>query len=209
MSDAKNTTKKLALALVAVIAVVAALGLLFWAAFPYFYAESGSSRYASEHRAEAIGEVTAAGVLLFIAWQCMRRSLSGRTWGIIGALALAAACLPGVSAYFKTPENARPIGDNWYVTATKAPSEADTGYYRLFYKRRAHFQPIEDLVGDYRFVPPDCVMYHGLKVVRGPLYVMCGYRAPIESDDSTVTESQLLAKARSRPPYRYDWRTIR
>jgi len=79
----------------------------------------------------------------------------------------------------------------------------------LYYKHRGHFESIEDLVADYRFVPPDCLMYHGLKVSGRPLYVMCSYRSPIESDDSSLTDSQLLAKARSRPPYEYGWRTIR
>ena len=148
-------------------------------------------------------------VLLFIAWQCMRRSFLLRTWGIIGALVVAAVCLSSANSYFKTPDNVRPIGDNWYVTKTMAPGEIDTVYYGLYYKHRGHFETIEDLVADYRFVPPDCLMYHGLKVSGRPLYVMCSYRSPIESDDSSLTDSQLLAKARSRPPYEYGWRTIR
>src|SRR5262249_27350783 len=94
---------QLALALGAAAAVFGALALVLVAAFPYIYAESGSGRYAREHRAEAIGALVAAAVLLWVAWQCMRRSLPARTWAMIGLGALAVVLLPIAAAYFKRP----------------------------------------------------------------------------------------------------------
>jgi hypothetical protein len=78
MTDVSSDWKRPGLAVVAVFAVIGALWLLFAAAFPYMYAESGSARYASEHRGEAIGEVVLAAGLVWVAWQCIRRSLSLR-----------------------------------------------------------------------------------------------------------------------------------
>ena len=209
MTDREIEVKKVALALVAAVAIGGAMLLLLWAAFPYLYAESGSSRYAREHRVEAIGQVMAAVVLFFIAWQCIRRSFSGRTWGIIGAVTLAAIVVPGLASYWKRPENVRPVGGNWYVTPVPQPGEIDTIYYSVYYKHGAHFQRIADLAGEYRFVPPDCLAYRGLKVSGRPMYAMCGYRAPVESDDTTQTEADLLAVARTNPAYGRPGRVIR
>jgi hypothetical protein len=83
--------------------------LLLWAAFPYVYGEAGSARYASEHRVEAIGQVAAAIGLLFVAWQCIRRSFSARTWGIIAAIALAVVLFSRVANYLKKAGE-RPTG---------------------------------------------------------------------------------------------------
>lgn len=209
MTDLRITTKNAALAIVAAAAVAAALYLLLWAAFPYIYAESGSSRYARDHRVEAIGQAVAAIALFFIAWQCIRRSFSGRTWGVIGAVALAAFLFSSLANYWKRPENVRPVGGNWYVRPVPQPREIDTVYYSVFYRHGAHFEPVEDLASEYRFVPPDCLVYRGLKVSGRPMFAMCGYRAPIESYDTTRTEAELLAMAHINPAYGNPGRVIR
>ena len=109
---------------------MAALWLVIAAAFPYFYGEVGASRYAREHRGEAIAEVLGAIVLLGIA------------------------------------------------------------------------------VSEYHFVPPDCLAFRGLKVVHRPKYVMCGYRSPAGSYDTSTADTTLLAKARAQPPFRDDWESV-
>jgi hypothetical protein len=82
-------------------------------------------------------------------------------------------------------------------------------YFGLYYERRGRFERIEDLVGEYRFVPPDCLLYRGLKVVGRPAYAMCGYRSPVETYDTLMEESELLSRARTRPKFRRDWRVVR
>lgn len=192
---------QLALAAAAVLAVGGALALVLLAAFPYFYGESGSARYAAEHRVEAIGQVLLAVALLWVAWLCMRRSLSPQKWATIGIGGVAFFTISILADYWKTPGNARPIGDRWYAVTTRAPGEIDTIHYRVFYKRGLHYQPIEDLAAEYRFVPPDCLIYRGLKVSGRPLYAMCGYRWPAVASDTSIADSDLLALARTRPPF--------
>ena len=70
---------RFALAVAAVMMAIAALWLVFAAALPYFYAESGSSRYARAHLGDEIAQIAGACLLFWIAWYCIRRSLSGRT----------------------------------------------------------------------------------------------------------------------------------
>jgi hypothetical protein len=204
MTDRRSGATQLALAFAAVLAVIGALALVFTAAFPYFYAESGSASYARAHRGEAIGELALAVGLVFVAWQCMRRSLSPRTWTIIGACVLGLIAFEILRDYWKTPEHARPIGDRWYVTKTSEPREIDTVYYSLYYKRGLRYQPVQDLAAEYRFVPPDCVIYRGLKVSGRPLYAMCGYHSPFQSEDTLLAGPELLARARARPAYGSD-----
>jgi hypothetical protein len=99
-------------------------------------------------------------------------------------------------------------GSNWYVTVVHEPAEIDTVYYHLYYKSGAHYQTVHDLVGEFHFVPPDCLTFRGLKVVHRPKYVMCGYRSPTGSYDTSTAEATLLAKARAQPPFRNDWESV-
>jgi hypothetical protein len=132
----------------------------------------------------------------------MRASFSLRSWAKVG-LALAttfSAC--HVMDYTKEPDNVRPIGrSKWHVVTTRSPGEIDTVHHHLYYKRGLRYQSIEDLAGEYRLVPPDCLTYRGLKVVGRPMYAMCGHRTPAQAWDTTITEADLLAKARTQPPF--------
>ena len=208
MAARKNNVTKLVLAVAGAVAVVAALGFIFFAAFPYFYAESGSARYARDHRGEAALQLLAAGALLVVAWVCIRHSFSARIWMIIVGILAAVGVVRGLAGYTRTPEHIRPVGGKWYVVVTPQPREIDTVLYQVYYRRGPHYQIIEDLAGEYRFVSPDCLAYRGLKVVGRPMYAMCGYRAPVETYDTTTSESELLAKARARPRFRTNWRSI-
>ena len=202
------TAKKIVLALVAVAAMLGALLLLFYAAFPYLYAESGSARYAREHVFETFAALLGAVVLLGVAWYCIRHSLPGRVWLAIAGLVAVAAILQSAARYRRKPDGSRPIGGNWYVTVTHTPNEIDTVYYGLYYKNGAHYQEIHDLVSGYRFVAPDCLVFRGLIVVGHPVYAMCGFRSPAGSHDTTATEEALLARARAQPKYQDGWESI-
>jgi hypothetical protein len=201
MSDRDIGAKKAVVALVAAGAVIGALVLVFLAAFPYLYAESGSPRYAREHRGEAMLQLLAAAALACIAWRCIRGSFSTRTWMKVVAILVVTSSLSSLTKYTRRPANARPIGGNWHVVTKPQPGEIDTIFYSLYYKRGPRYQPVQDLVGEYRFVPPDCVTYRGLKVVGRPMHAMCGHRTPVETYDTTTAESELLSKARAQPPF--------
>src|SRR5882672_4843934 len=125
--------KKIALALIAVVAVLAAMWLVLAAAFPYFYGEVGAARYAREHRGEAVAEILGACVLAGIAWYCIRHSLPGRVWGGIVALLVAVAVGRSIIGYRGVPEGVQPAGGNWYVTVVHQPAEIDTVYHHLYY----------------------------------------------------------------------------
>lgn len=209
MTVRKSSVTKIVLAVGGSAAVIGALVLIFIAAFPYVYAESGSARYVRDHRGEAILQAIAAGALLVVAWRCIRYSLSGRTWMIIAGLLVAVALIRSVSDNTRTPDGVQPVGGGWHVVVVPQPGEIDTVLYHLYYKRGSRYQSIEDLAGEYRLVPPDCITYRGLKVVGRPMYAMCGYRAPVERYDTTANESELLDSARVRPTFRTDWRTTR
>jgi hypothetical protein len=200
--------KKIVLALLAVAAVIGALWLLLWAAFPYFYGEVGASRYAQEHRGEAILQVLGAAALLGVAWSCIRHSLAGRTWLMIAGLLVAAGVGRSALRYRQAPEGVEPAGGKWYVVVHHEPAEIDTVYYNLYYKNGAHYQPIHDLVSEYRFVPADCLIFRGLKVSHRPLYVMCGYRSPAGSYDTSTGVATLLALARAQPAFQEGWESI-
>ncbi|MES2178602.1 MAG: hypothetical protein V4550_12155 [Gemmatimonadota bacterium] len=201
MTKPTFTGRSAALIFVGIAAGFGALYLLFIAAFPYFYAESGSARYAREHRGEAFVEVVAAAALLWLAWQCVRRAMLPRTrWTVVAVLAV----LWGAQAlrdYTRTPEHVKHVGGPWYVVAVPQPREIDTIYFSVYYKRPLHFTLTESLVGEYKFVPPDCLVYRGLKVVGRPILAMCGYRAPVETYDTLSAESDLLQRARTQPRY--------
>src|SRR4051812_23311562 len=107
--------KKIILAFAALGAAIGALVLVLSAAFPYIYAESGSATYAREHRGEAIVQMLGAAMLLWIAWYCIRRSLSTRTWLVIAGLLVAAAIVQRVVEDRRVPDGVRPAGGNWYV----------------------------------------------------------------------------------------------
>ena len=194
-----NTTKKILLALVAAAAVTGALVLVFLATFTM--GESGAGSYARAHRGESMLQLAGALVLFWVAWRCIKASFSSGTWKKVGVILVATIASCRVMDYTKRPANVRPIGSKWHVVMTRQPSEIDTVYYRLYYKRGLHYQSIDDLVSEYRLVPPDCVTYRGLKVVRRPMSAMCGYRVPFETWDTTTTEADLLAKARTQPRY--------
>ena len=200
MSD-NEIPKKTVLALVAAGAVLGALVLVFFAAFPYMYAESGSARYAREHRGEAMFQILAAAALAWIAWRCIRASFSTRTWMKVAAILFVTTAFTSLTKYTQRPANARPIGSNFHVVTVPQPGEIDTVFYRLYYKRGPRYQLVQSQVAEYRFVAPDCVTYRGLRVVGRPLHAMCGHRVPIESYDTTTAESELLLRARAQPRY--------
>lgn len=200
MSEGESP-KKAVLALIAAGAVVGALVLVFIAAFPYIYAESGSARYARDHRGEAMLQILAAAALCWIAWRCIRASFSTGTWMKVVAILVVTISLSSLTKYARRPANVRPIGGNFHVVTVPQPGEIDTVFYSLYYKLGPRYQPVQELVGEYRFVPPDCVMYRGLKVSGRPMHAMCGHRVPVESYDTTTAESDLLSKARAQRPY--------
>ena len=199
---------KIVLAVGAATAVGGALWLVLFALFPYIYAESGSARYAREHRFEAFAALLGAAALLWVAWYCVRRSFSGPTWlAIVGALVFF-GILSRIAEYRRYPTGAAPVGGGWYVVATHEPAEIDTVRYELFYKDGAHYQSIHEMISEYHFVPPDCLTFRGLKVSHRPKYAMCGNRSPAGSYDTTVADETLLGKARGQKGYRRDWESI-
>jgi hypothetical protein len=200
--------KRVAIALAAAGSAAGALLLLLWAAFPYIYAESGSARYAAEHRGEAVLQVLGAAALVWVAWWCIRHSLTGRSWLVIAGVLVVGIAAKSFASYRKTPDGLRPAGGNWYVVATHDPTYFDTVYYSLYYKNGMHYREVDDLVSAYRFVPPDCFTFRGLTVSHRPRYVMCGFHSPAGSYDTTVAESTLMAKARTQPAYQDGWESI-
>lgn len=199
---------KIPLALGAAAAAVGALWLALLAFFPYFYAESGSGRYAREHRFEGFAALVGAAALLWFAWYCVRRSFSAGTWlAIVGVLAYF-GILRGFANYRRVPGGAYPVGGAWYVVATHEPAEIDTVRYRLFYKKSGHYQPVDDLISEYHFVPPDCITFRGLRVSHRPRYAMCGYRSPAGTYDTTVADETLIGRARGQQAFRHDWESI-
>ena len=200
------TARKVVFAIAGVVAVIAALGLLFFASFPYWFAESGSARYARTHRGEAIVQTLSAVALLWIAWQCFKRSVGWR--GVLAGIGVLVVMgfVASLRNSYEVPANIRPIAGDFHAVTTYTPGEIDTVMYDLYYKRGARYERIESMAGEYRFVEPDCLWYRGLKVVDRPIYAMCGYRIPIESHDTLVAESEILGRARAQPAYRDDWR---
>ena len=199
MNDRKATPTKIMLALVAAAAVIGALVLVFLATFTM--GESGAGSYARAHRGESMLQMAGALVLFWIAWRCIRASFSTRTWTKVGLVLVATIASCRVMDYTKRPANVRPVGSKWHVVMTQQPREIDTVYYHLYYKHGLRYQSIADLVSEYRFVPPDCVTYRGLKVVRRPMYAMCGHRVPAETWDTTTAELELIARARKQPTW--------
>jgi hypothetical protein len=206
---APNIGLRIALTVTGMAAGAVALYLAFLAAFPYVFAESGSARYAREHRGEAVLQLLAAAVLLWVVFECLRRAYSLRTLAIIALALVAFSAMRSFAAGSKRPPNLQPVGGAWHAIRVPRPDEADTVYFNLYYERRGRFERIEDLVAEYRFVPPDCLLYRGLKVVGHPAYAMCGYRSPVEPYDTLTEESELLSRARTRPTFRRDWRVVR
>ena len=117
----------------------------------------------------------------------------------VSAVIVVTLFLTSLTSYTRRPVNLRPVGGRWYAVASSNPGSSDSITYRLFYKFGPRYQAVDDLVAEHRFVPPDCVSYRGLKVVGHPLRAMCGHRVPFESYDTTLTEAELLDKARSQP----------
>ena len=201
-------SKRIAFALAAAAAVGGALLLVFFAAFPYFYAESGSARYAREHRFEAAVAWMGAAVLLWVAWYCVQRSFSGRSWLVVVAALVFFGILSRTAQYRRFPTGASPVGGGWFVVAEHEPAEIDTVRYELFYKNAGHYQSIHELISEYHFVPPDCITFRGLRVSHRPKYAMCGYRSPAGSYDTTIADETLLSQARGQKGYRRDWESI-
>ena len=151
----------------------------------------------------------AVAALLWVMFECLRRAYTPRILGIIALVLVAFFAMRSFAAGSKRPLNLQPVGGAWHAVRVPQPGEADPVYLNLYYERRGRFERIEDLVAEYRFVPPDCLLYRGLKVVGHPAYAMCGYRSPVETYDTLTEESELLARARTRPTFRRDWRVVR
>ena len=184
------------------IAAGAAFVLLALASFPYWFAESGSASYARAHRGEALLQLLAAVPLLWVAWQCFRRSFRPTIWMSIGALVFAAASLRGFWESHDPPPGVRPAGGNFHIVTVPKPGEIDTLYYELYYKKGSRYETIESMALEPRFVPPDCMLYRGLIVIGHPMYAMCGYRVPVETYDTLTSESELIRLARAQRRYR-------
>jgi hypothetical protein len=198
--------RKIVFALIALVAIGAGLLLLFYAGFPYFYAESGSARYAREHRGEAMLALLGAMAMAWVAWQSIRRSFALRWWGASVAVIVLAGFVLSAMENRRMPEGALPIGGNWHVVSTSEPDEFWKVRHHLYYKQGSRYESIEDLAAEYRFVPPDCVTYRPITLETR--YAMCGFRSPASTGaDSSMTDSELLERAAARPPYRRDWQS--
>lgn len=197
--------KRALLALASIAAICGALWLLLMAAFPYMYAESGSASYARAHRGEATLEVLAAVALLALAWYGIRHSLSGQVWLGIAGLLVAGIVTSKIATYVRVPDGVRPAGGNWYVVLTQHPTEFDPIGYDLYYKRGLHYESVDDLVTEYHFLAPDCIIFRGAVMKDRAKYAMCGYRAPAGTYDTTMADATLLAKARTQPAYHVTW----
>jgi hypothetical protein len=198
--------RKIAFAVAALGAVGGALALVLYATFPYWFAESGSARYAREHRVEALLGLLGALALAWVAWQCIRRSFALRWWGALLGVLVFTAWIVSTIEDRKTPEAARPAGGNWHVVTTEEPDEFWKVRYHLYYRQGSRYESIEDLAAEYRFVPPDCVIYRPL--ASETRVAMCGFRSPAWTfDDPSMTDSQLLEAAAERPDYRRDWQS--
>jgi hypothetical protein len=198
--------RKLLFALAGAVTLLTALVLFFFALFPYIFAESGSASYARAHRTEATLQVIGGAALLWIAWQCFRRSIGWR--GVLAAIALTVV-VAGIASMRDSravPANVHPIGGAFHAVTEQRPSEIDTVMYDLYYKRGSRYEEIESMAGEFRFIAPECLWYRGLKVVGRPIYAMCGYRIPVETFDTLLSESEILDRARAQPAYRDDWR---
>ncbi|HEX6163500.1 MAG TPA: hypothetical protein VFZ31_09050 [Vicinamibacterales bacterium] len=200
--------RKIAFAIAALVAGGAAVLLISYATFPYWYAEPGSARYAREHRLESFVLLLGALALAWGAWQCIRRSFGLRWWGIAaGALILFASA--GAFMEDRTmPDGALPIGGNWHVVSRSAEGGFESVYHHLYYKQGLRYESIEDLAAEYRFVAPDCVIYR--PTTFDTSYAMCGFRSPASNEpDPSMTDAELIALATARPKYRRDWRSQR
>lgn len=204
-----STRIQLLWGLLGLLAAGVALVLLFFASFPYWFAESGSASYARAHRGEALLQLVGATGFLWVAWQCFRRSFRPTIWMAIGALVLAAAGLRGMRESRRPPPGVRPAGGDFHMVTVPKPGEIDTVYYELYYKKGLRYESIESMAVEPRFVPPDCMLYRGLLVVGHPMYAMCGYRIPVETYDTLTEDSELLRMARAKPRFRRDWRVNR
>ena len=182
--------------------------LLFIALFPHIYAESGSASYARAHRGEALLQTIAAAVLLWLAWQCLRRAVPLRIGMAIVLGLLVVNTLRSLSEYRSPPARAEPIGGRWYVVPHTL-SDDGTRYYDLYMKRMGGYAIIGDFIGEYRLVPPDCIVFRGLSVASRTVGAMCGDRMPVETSETLTSEAELLERAKTRPKFRRDWRTYR
>ena len=198
--------RRIAFGVAALAAIAGAFALVFSATFPYWFAESGSARYAREHRVETLLGLLGALVLAWVAWQCIRRSFALRWWTTAAALILFISAGRSMVEDRTTPEGAEPAGGNWYVVTTEEPKEFWKVRYHLYYKQGSRYESIEDLAAEYEFFEPDCVIYRPITLeIR---YAMCGFRSPAANrDDLSMTDSELLERAAARPEYRRDWQS--
>src|SRR4051812_31461291 len=153
MSPESPTTpasQKLFFGIAGLAALAGALFLLFLASFPYVYAESGSARYAAEHRGEAILEVLGAIALAWIAWSCLRRAMAWKVWLAVVVVLVAIASARSINVGRTIPPGVHPIGGDFYASSQLRPREADTVMYSVYFKRRGQYQMIESQVSEYR-----------------------------------------------------------
>jgi len=201
-----DVVRKSGYAVVAIIALGVALVLIFYAAFPYIYAESGSASYARAHRGEASLALLGAIALSVVAWLCVRRSFALRWWAAAVAIMVVTASVRSMMESRREPEGAQPVGGNWYAVSIDEPRETWKVHHRLFYKHGSKYESIEDLAAEYEFFPPDCVIYR--PITFDFKYAMCGYRSPASSrDNPSMDDAALLERAAGRPPYEHDWQS--
>lgn len=192
------------------VAGLAALGgavvLLLFATFPYWYAESGSAAYAREHQGQAILMTIGATALLWVAWQFLRRTMGWKPWLAVVTVVVVIAVAKSYDSSIKVPPGIRPVGGPFYVSSQRGPVEADDPMYTIYYKNGRRYWSIESQVVDFKFVAPDCMYYHELHVLGYPAAAMCGFRIPVTTSDTSVTDTQILASAKRQERYRADWR---
>ena len=198
--------KRLTSAVVGLAALFGALMAIVFGFFPYFYAESGSARYAREHRGEQFIGAIVAAALLWIAWKFLRQVMGWKGWLVVVGVLVAIGAAKSYTANGVVPPNVQPIGGGFYADTRVGPVEDDSILHTVYFRNGRRYWNIEGQAADYHFVPPDCLYFHGLHATGYPAMAMCGYRTPVETRDTNVTELELLAQARKQSRYRADWR---
>jgi lysophospholipase L1-like esterase len=78
------------------------------------------------------------------------------------------------------PRSLTHIGGGWYIQRGRPLAiESGTRFQTLYRKSSAGYLRVERLVHDYRFYPPDCVIYAAVREYRGPVFAACGDRREI------------------------------
>jgi hypothetical protein len=201
-----SATRKIAWGVAGLAAAAAGVGLLAFSLLPYMMGESGQQTYIAEHQAEIVlGALVGLG-LIGVAIYCFKHAMGWKAWAVIVGVAAMIAVARSYSARITVPPGVQPVGNNFYVSSTLRPNEADTVMYHVYYRNGKTYEDIESQVSEYRLAGSDCLVFRGLSVVGRPLYAMCEYRIPVETYDTLMAMPELLQRARAGKRYRDDWR---